>query len=401
MSLRSRQSLQGDTEKVPGPGQYTPKDQRKAAPAYSMSGRPETKTLSSSPGPGAYSANDTRGKGPVITMAPKTADLSKVDSSPGPAQYSVAPKAAKSIGSGLAFSLSFRSETKKNSDIVPGPGAYDAKPTVVNLSASLKGRNFMPEEKDKTPGPGNYDIKALVGRDGPSASMKSRHAGPAEKLKTPGPGSYSLPTALKTQGKSMSSRTAYIGKSENLPGPGAYSGSSLTVKKRAPSYSLSFRLATAPAKDSAPGPGAYQLGSSVGLGSRVNNAVSIKGRLNHKDREITPGPQYDPKPTGKPKAPSYSMGGGHGSMFATTNQSPGPGAYDSNRPRTVPAPTLKGRPKDSGSSDKAPGPGAYTLRSSIGEGPKSSLSFRTGEYVYADSRTAADVMLSSMRSPKK
>lgn len=144
-----------------------------------------------------------------------------------------------------------------------------------------------------------------------------------------------------------------------------------------------------------PGPGSYLIKDLIGTGGAKANIVPRRPNSAYATSRASPGPgAYNLNDMGKPNAyilsgsgrapPGYKIGTENRSNFlGGTSCSPGPGAY-------VPADRVASQKTKSpiciiGTSQRpplsligrTPGPGSYSLKETIGEGPKHSMRPRT------------------------
>jgi len=94
--------------------------------------------------------------------------------------------------------MGIKYNVKKNTDTVPGPGAYDPYGSGIleKNSGPVIGTSRRPEPKfDNAPGPGYYNIKkeSLAPKHSFGTAPKNNRIKPSDE---PGPGSYNIPPAF-------------------------------------------------------------------------------------------------------------------------------------------------------------------------------------------------------------
>lgn len=133
------------------------------------------------------------------------------------------------------------------------------------------------------------------------------------------------------------------------------------------------------AKNAGPGPRymlpAADTGPKYSLGAKLGSSLGGKS--------AGPGPAYNVSPgltsKGKTSTPAFTMAGRH--KDSKMHRLPGPGAYSPenvkiDKGKTLPAYTMAGRTK-SKKADATPGANSYKLKSTVGEGPKISMTGRS------------------------
>jgi len=229
--------------------------------------------------------------------------------------------------------------------------------------------------KEQVPGPGAYSHKEFVtapGGGSPALSAPRQAATPIRRAaaedaagrtsgvspdfwtyQPQGPDKSSKMSTSPSFGFG-SSRTGRLEQDkERVPGPGAYSAQEYQCEKRAVLHNAPRRR-EAPKGESgrSPGPGAYDIGPLVGHG----------------------GPKYSVTPR----------------RDARPGEVPGPGAYNgeaapaaniapSMSSRSASRPNLGSQTKLAQADIDAPGPGHYAAQTSVGEGPKFTMSSRVQE----------------------
>ncbi|OMJ89849.1 hypothetical protein SteCoe_7931 [Stentor coeruleus] len=248
------------TEKVPGPGTYSPTDSMMmTSPKYRLGTAPrkDLAELLLTPGPGTYSPSkypDT----PSWTITSKAPRLN-LSHSPGTYRINLSQGSPRySVGRGIRKSI-------ENPQFAPGPGAYNPQ-----LQA-FKGNNLFPKAervgittKTIVPGPGVYEIKSK-GVEGPSYSFRPKLR-VKEVYPVPGPGNYN-PNSSTVKEKSPSWG---LGKSEKIdgtskdrsfPGPGTYLAFSTLA---GPKWGFGSSKRGWLVEGASPGPGTYEVKSSIG-----------------------------------------------------------------------------------------------------------------------------------------
>ncbi|ORZ35167.1 hypothetical protein BCR44DRAFT_60251 [Catenaria anguillulae PL171] len=229
---------------------------------YSIAGRHPTQ-IPETPAPNAYNSPSYLGDGvPKWSVANKVIVID--DPLPGPCEYSPEPLLVRRA----APSFTMRHKTGPplffSKESPPGCNAYNPKPEVSHVAASLKGRQR--EFKSlKTPGPANYLIPSSL-PSGPQFSMVSRGEYDAED-----------------------DPAFWDGKVPHQPpGPASYSPKANVMLSKSPSYSLGMRSKVpGPAVDASPGPAYAPM-----LGTMERNEgprVALKGRR-HERIDPLPGP---------------------------------------------------------------------------------------------------------------
>lgn len=126
-------------------------------------------------------------------------------------------------------------------------------------------------------------------------------------------------------------------------------------------------------RDGSPGPGQYDQGSRLG-----GPAATITGRPEDRSRHDSPGPgSYEGSLSAiKDRAPAYKMSPTkRGDLVSNDSSSrPGPGMYDGDVPKSHFAATITGKPEDKTRND-SPGPGAYNSDHSLTRPRNPSVSF--------------------------
>jgi hypothetical protein len=289
--------------------------------------------------------------------------------SPGPGAYEAKP----SIGPGSrgksapAFSFSVKHQAPKETHLeTPGPGAYSQTDKRQDIGASapaftMSGRKEPKPDPNPTPGPGGYAHTVHLG-EGPKFSMSTKlKAQQGSYVENPGPGAYEPSRPKSAPSHSMTGRP----KDNQLsitPGPGAYNDADKRKDLgHAPSYSMRVKLESKHGSYiEVPGPGAYN-----GDPSRTKTQAAMytmTGRPSDPKTAEVPGPGaygQDASPV-KPRSPSYSM------RVKTAEpkslEVPGPGAYSSNDLHQAPPSYSMAKKLESkhGTYIEVPGPGAYT-----------------------------------------
>jgi hypothetical protein len=285
----------------------------------------------------------------------------------------------------------------------PGPGSYEMPSTLFAGSISLKGKHKA-SPAQLTPGPGHYILSSRPGNGLPvlTSSRLAVEVSPTANVKLlysefkssspsysmlgrpetrlpfngPGPGSYDSPSTLN------SGKMTIIGKPKDpapsqTPGPGQYN------PEPAKSERACYLRPTPhdPCGDRLPGPGEYEVKSSS-----AGPSYSFRGRHSASAQDTIPGPgSYDvsmpkaqsPLLRGKPKSPRENQVPGPGAYeiskdrpklgfaqvaeirFKNISETPGPGAYNTERPSSGPCISFSSRLSPPRNDLSVPGPGSY------------------------------------------
>jgi|UniRef100_A0A7S4LF93 hypothetical protein len=309
------------SEKMPGPGQYSPKplDLTHKASIHP----PLTSPIKGGPGPGTYNPRPPR-DGPKFSLA------SKLGANP--------------LGTAIDSSL-------------PGPGAYHVRSMCfdngeLSTQATPAGKSFgmhpIPSDPEVMPGPGAYNVSPTIGGRGVPLTGRPRDR---EIELAPGPGHYNAAELnTTTQGVTLKAKYNDL-RADDLPGPGTYN-SSPTFGKSGKASTMAGRLKagsvfphdipTSPKKmrelqesidpkddKNTPGPGAYTPRNNLANSAK---GVSIRFPLKMPDHSNPTGPgQYDNHdPLGKNATITLKPKLSKGALFdqGTSVAAPGPGAYD-------------------------------------------------------------------------
>lgn len=303
---------------------------------------------------------------------------------PGPGAYTQEDSGVTSkfhTGPKFNFGTSTRGGPESAGGAAPGPGAYTLQTTVgvEGSSYSCTPRRDIPGSRKDVPGPGTHSLPHLTGGTGtPHYGFGTAERGEIGAAASPGPAAYD-PSGKHGMGPKWGMGTAQRGNdglSKDTPGPGAYTLPSRTVD--GPKYSAAPRREDV-TRTEGPGPSAYTLRNSIGDGAKFSIRARPSGRTSTQD---DPGPgAYDS---------SRSMGvtkrKGANWVFGTSTRdggtgytAPGPGAYTPRNPVAEACPKYGFGSAQRGSmgSDKTtPGPGTYDLSYGDRPGPKHSLSFK-------------------------
>eukprot|EP00343_Euplotes_focardii_P011624 CAMPEP_0205832248 /NCGR_PEP_ID=MMETSP0206-20130828/46445_1 /ASSEMBLY_ACC=CAM_ASM_000279 /TAXON_ID=36767 /ORGANISM="Euplotes focardii, Strain TN1" /LENGTH=548 /DNA_ID=CAMNT_0053137607 /DNA_START=25 /DNA_END=1671 /DNA_ORIENTATION=+ len=392
--LTSKRSFLGNGNKnSPGPGNYSPKNiySKLSAPKYGFGTEEKLRniTKSNGPSPDAYQVNDstTRRKFQSTGMGfgKKMDPVQVVVDTPGPGTYAETTFTKE----GKKYSMGGRGEPSKNkgrnSSKSPGPGAYQPDDAKVKHKGPQFGfgteQKLVNRGKSDLPDPASYEIRDdLMHKTASSVGM-----GYGSKLnlaktlaETPGPGTYDFRSTVADGKKiGMGSKNEKLDplKHKDAPGPGAYSPSSKAGKKAAPNYGFgtSSRLQNA-GKQSVPDPATYDVNDNImkktasawgmGYGSKVDFV---------KNNQDTPGPGAYEHKTHIDDGKKYGMGAKTEENKFGKNQSPGPGAYNSEvvdlKKQHKSYKLGKGKRFEEKIKEGAPGPGLYDARGTLG-GPK-------------------------------
>jgi len=349
----------GDVD-IPGPGSYDQSAAMKSqkGPAFSMYKRCAIPVDNAKPGPGEYDIKPPKTRAAsihpiVVPPSPTSA------STPGPGEYTPDEARRHTKSAAPAFSMGSRTDLGRSLD------ALDVSRTA--------------------PGPGYYN-SARTSFDGPAFSIHPKTPGPAPP-EVPGPGEYDV--VPKSHGKAFTfgKRTVDIAGSHDgeIPGPGEYSV--LSPKAGGPAFTIGNRIPTKTGSEGVPGPGEYELRSPKQAGFTMYGHVTD---IAEAAASALPGPgAYDPRRSSL-DGPAFSMykkvagqardnipgpgeytvsTNGHGPAFTmyprapamsdSCVESPGPGAYDTQR-KSLDGPAFTMYPRTAGSlGDPTPGPGEY------------------------------------------
>lgn len=321
----------------PGPGSYNPQ-KTKVDLAYSMGNKvyaiPEFQEKAL--GPGQYDPDFKAVFTERSTKFAKTARSFNYDTGvPGPGAYE--PTGDKGISA--KFGVSERDKLVDNR--VPGPGAYPLNRDMPKNGKSLTARRPLPGNKDIVPGPGAYDMKPS--HSSPAfavgSGLRSNFIKPG---KNPAPGCYD--PIDNTKPKSfLSNKVGTMGKGQRPP---------LSVPKKSP------------------GPGTYypytwEIGG-------LKTSFSGKRPEPKINENPGPG-QYDPLGRGlNTQGTGFGKGLRSGEIRALRNRNPGPGEYGQMYlPRCCSGGWTFGKdPRSKEIDDDEPGPGHYDIPPAIPDVPK-------------------------------
>ena len=353
-SLGARHPTKRNSEKRPGPGEYSPVKQRDG-PQYSLAqaSRQGIQKTTLTPGPGQYDLQSP--PAPTAKFGSDTRDVfAAKKGSPGPATYTL-PSAA-----GPQFTMQGRGPAAQILE-TPGPAHYDqnipqvATDAAPNWSFAKDSKGLKLKAKE-TPGPANYDPQR--GADGPQWGFGSANRGTKSGSLDVGPGSYDLPSAADKTAYTLTSRHPAPRK-EVRPGPADYNPAK---HQDGPQYSLSQASRKPPEKAGTTlGPGQYdppsQVSPTAKFGTETRDVFSAK--------KGTPGPA-DYNPAKNQDGPQYSLSQASRKSPHRQTSTPGPGQYDL---LSQGSPTVKfgseTRSVFPGKSG-APGPGTYTIPNPTG-----------------------------------
>lgn len=257
----------------------------------------------------------------------------RTDSTPGPDYV------PQSFGSGSKTStFHIRPPEIRDRHQSPGPGAYQVPSSIGNgHKFSMKARVF-PKDGPENAGPGpssympNYDAVLAVKR---ASVLHQRIDLPdgGTKNQTPGPGRYEVLHKLDGNAISLHGRPKIPDGGERSPGPARYDVPS-SFGRDAKKFTIRSRLDPKAESKGAP---YLLLKSTIGDGPKA----TFHARVPERKPEITTGPSYVGPPLGSDSL-KFSFG---------------------NR-----RPDMRSK-----SSMDVPGPGQYQIKSTIGEGRKSTL----------------------------
>ncbi|KAL7635944.1 UNVERIFIED_CONTAM: hypothetical protein RMT77_013761 [Armadillidium vulgare] len=307
------------------------------SPAFTISGRHESRSSTASPGPGQYNINGLTYKGkdephaPSMHIRPKDP---KPFVTPAPGDY-CPEKSKKVLDPSPKFSFGVKTENGPASD-VPAPNSYTI--------ASLIGTG-------KTGGPH---------QSSPSFTMSARPRELEDKMKIPGPGSYNEAfvdkyKTAKSPAFSMGQRTNIPSDHTQKPGPGAHSPEKC-MRNNGFKFTMTGRLKE-PKKFEVPGPASYEIPNMDAYLERMP-IFTISPRINlPKDDNQKPSPNtYSPEKCMLDASPKWTIAGRLKEM--RVSDVPGPGTYESGDLNAIyeRQPVFTLRPKTELPTDKSPKP---------------------------------------------
>ena len=215
----------------------------------------------------------------------------------------------------------------------------------------------------------------------------------------PGPGMYSSSGSTREKAPSWKvgtgPRSQSMTKGNNVPGVGQYTMRENSVRVSAPKYSMRPKTGIDESKQiTNPGPGNYNPNYDTAYRSSERFTMCPKTAM-VKDNKVVPGPgQYTVRNDKKDlTTPCYVFGKETKNKEGpeTFKNNPGPGNYqvtnlegnNSTAPKFSFGKDERGDGADSKQRAKTPGPGQYSIKNSVGGGPKISMSFvRPGTSIY-------------------
>jgi hypothetical protein len=327
-------------EKVPGPGEYSPKEinPHSSAPVFGSSKRTLFDAPSETPGVGTYEIRTEKTEGPQFTMGVKQLEKNR-ESSPGPGEYDhnndfiTRPKSPQ-------YQFPKESLNKDIKDHYPAPGTYDVNYDA-NKGPSWKFSNEtrLKDKIESSPGPGEYYQENIIKSTGFYISTAERPT--FKENETPGVGTYEVKGMPEGPMFSMQGRQNEKLK-ESSPGPTTYNKetSDELIKPKSPSHRFGTEKRLTVERNENPAPGDYEInfkdkGIEIRFGTEKKNKEKV---------EITPGPgEYSPGNL-KEKSQGFGFGSSERPGIGNFIDTPGVGSYEVRAKPEGPYYSLAGRP---------------------------------------------------------
>ena len=295
---RDKKLDSGDTNKSPGPAQYSGdiNTTNVRHPKYSFGKEKRvTDKINDNPGPGNYKHKEYTGKeGKKISMGLKLKSKS-MEYIPGPGQYKTDnynPILKKlpdiKIGTEKRFSTSNLFADN------PGPGQYNndyVKYVKLQKPSWKIGTSLRKPLNDiiDTPGPGEYNISQNIGEGKPKYSMRIKDKDSGKRFITPGPGRYNNDELHTFKhypswkiGTSQRDDSLKRQIREGFPGVGTYQYLNKHLLS-APKYAFGKQKRYKDKYNDNPGPGSYHIPCSI---IEVNNYTRDQGIFDEKFKFI-------------------------------------------------------------------------------------------------------------------
>jgi len=202
-TILGKSQSKGNTNDAPGPNVYNQdiNPLRQTAPAFRI-GKAERKDMAMEnqdvPGPGSYhKVQGLSNKGAKIGSSVRP-PLHSLDGKkqPGPGSYDIPGQ----IGINSKYSMGVKSNSKKPTEVFPGPGEYEPFGTTffekTNGAVIGESKRPMLYKHATAPGPGAYDIRGNLGGGTKSRFGTGARAPLAKACDEPGPGYYNIPSAI-------------------------------------------------------------------------------------------------------------------------------------------------------------------------------------------------------------
>jgi hypothetical protein len=230
------------------------------------------------------------------------------------------------------------------------------------------------------PGPGAYELKPTVGAQYGSTPVTIKPRRPIVHTQSdlPGPGAYDLKAMVGVGNKyTIRHRTTELTYMNDVPGPGRYDERRAIARDQKLQSTMGSRTTNGHNRTSnmeAPAPNTYNVQKPPGTGQPK---FSIGGRLkSHKTSDDAPGPgAYNvhdklDAPTGdrKKRAAKFTLGARLDPYKKNGTTGPGPASYDI-RPmigRQAMAKSIGQSKRSSVHRHDTPGPGTYSLKNTVG-----------------------------------
>ena len=310
---------------------------------------------------------------------------------PGPGSYSHQEFISPSKKTKTERSLKKDTEKEKSDKKtdIPGPGSYNPKPVVTNLTYSMGNKTYaLVSERSGEVGPGHYEpnFKSVSGTRQHKIGNGKRHDSTKGKI-SPGPGAYSVEKASEPQSYKFGkgSRSAKVNGGD-VPAPGEYNIPGMGEEaKNKMGKTITPRRPVLTKESGAPGPGAYQ---PKAVQTSVMFSVGTGKRPSFTKDTGAPGPgAYQPSnPTAKASYSkrSSSFGTSKRPPIAKATSNPGPGEYGYEKSYGSAKYSFAGKKPDPKPVNPVPGPGQYnpeanytwsnTAHHIIGTGQRSNIS---------------------------
>ncbi|AAZ12781.1 hypothetical protein, conserved [Trypanosoma brucei brucei TREU927] len=264
---------------APGPGSYDINrymELCQAGPAFTLKGKAsQVEGSADVPGPGSYDVSrytEQFQSGPAFTLKGKQVTSDGVDADvPGPGSYNVSSY-AEQFKPGPAFTVKGKpSGAAENSDGLPGPGSYDTDRYMQQCHSgpafTLKGKPTYGDgrQTEDVPGPGAYCPRPTETTRavsfGPLPTVDSTAVFEVRVNATPGPAAYVIPSTLNQKAVPFGAAEREVQcRAEDVPGPGAYLTGGPVVLKPGPAFTFGRgprSMTLESAQEDAPGPGEY------------------------------------------------------------------------------------------------------------------------------------------------
>ena len=261
---------------------------------------------------------------------------------------------------------------------MPGPGSYNAQSkSKVPLGKIGTSKRTTKSTCYDSPGPGAYNHGDPSKKNGWTIQGKRKERRGSEDF-GPGPSSYFPQIANQTPAWTLGGKKKHKEKQFDGPGPSAYFPSIQPVRPRPKTAVFSKGKREKKWERGSPGPGNYNIKGSVGSGPKYG----ITGRpKTAKTENEGPGPcAYNPdKNYTKPRPKSAKIGKAK-RMSKNIDNTPGPGQYQNKHKYDKRGGKIGSATRPStGVRSDGPGPASYSLPSTIGTKPGTSIAGKRRE----------------------